>query len=183
MLSSATYPSLQASYTKSNGNNKKSIPSLPDVRNIEKYSFIIHVDSFRDSYRSFANIPETFRDVPETFQEIPETFQDVPESFTDIPVTFQDVPETFQDVPETFRDDNKTFRDDNKNNKFIEEINKFAKIIHDDFQIIVEIVDESYTSKHAVEKMVEVGRKKQFRRDKNNLNKFAASVILSEFLG
>jgi len=131
MLSSATYPSLQASYTKSNGNNKKSIPSLPDVRNIEKYSFIIHVDSFRDSYRSFANIPETFRDVPETFQEIPETFQDVPESFTDIPVTFQDVPETFQDVPETFRDDNKTFRDDNKtfrdNNKSTNCVNNVLK--------------------------------------------------------
>lgn len=43
-------------------------------------------------------------------------------------------------------------------------------------------IDERYTSKLAVQSMVQSGKKKKERRDKNNIDKIAASILLENYL-
>jgi len=121
MLSTATYPSLQASYTNSKRDNKKSIPSLPGFLNIEKYSFVIHIDSSRDSYRSSVNISGNFHDISKNFHDISKIFHNVYE-------TFHDNSRTFHDISKTFHDDNRTFHDDNKTIYIINKIRKNERV-------------------------------------------------------
>ncbi|MCX6155860.1 MAG: Holliday junction resolvase RuvX [Candidatus Kapabacteria bacterium] len=73
-------------------------------------------------------------------------------------------------------------RNDEKNQKLIDEIYIFAEKVKENLMLPVEIVDEAFSSKLAVRAMIDSGRKKHFRRNKDNLNKFAAAVILEEFL-
>lgn len=72
---------------------------------------------------------------------------------------------------------------ENKNNKdIVEEINIFVEKLKENPSIEVFIVDESFSSIKAVEKMVEVGKKKKFRAKKGNIDSFAAAIILEEYL-
>lgn len=48
--------------------------------------------------------------------------------------------------------------------------------------IPIETVDETYTSKMAVQTMIEAGYKKAFRRKKGNIDKISAALMLQEYL-
>lgn len=58
-------------------------------------------------------------------------------------------------------------------------INRFKKIFP---QIPIVKVDERYTSKLAVESMVQSGMKKKDRQNKNLVDEIAATIMLQEFL-
>jgi putative Holliday junction resolvase len=58
-------------------------------------------------------------------------------------------------------------------------IQKFKK----DFPLKkIEMVDERYTSKLAVQAMIEMGMKKKDRRVKGNIDQIAAAIMLQEYL-
>ncbi len=48
--------------------------------------------------------------------------------------------------------------------------------------IPIKTVDERYSSKNAVRAMVEMGMKKNDRRDKKNIDRVAATMLLQEYL-
>ena len=48
--------------------------------------------------------------------------------------------------------------------------------------IPIQTVDERYSSKLAVRAMVDMGMKKKDRREKGNIDQFAATMLLQEFL-
>lgn len=48
--------------------------------------------------------------------------------------------------------------------------------------IPIQTVDERYSSKNAVRAMVEMGMKKQDRRDKKTIDRVAATMLLQEYL-
>lgn len=58
-------------------------------------------------------------------------------------------------------------------------INRFVKIFP---SVPIIKVDERYTSKMAVQSMVQSGRKKKDRRDKNLVDEIAATIMLQEYL-
>jgi putative holliday junction resolvase len=58
-------------------------------------------------------------------------------------------------------------------------INRFVKVFPD---IPIEKVDERYTSKMAVQSMVESGMKKKKRQDKKMVDEIAATIMLQEYL-
>lgn len=68
------------------------------------------------------------------------------------------------------------------NSSLVDEIIEFAKSLHEVTKINFEFQDESYSSKMAVERMIEGGKKKKFRREKSNTDMYAAAVILEEYL-
>jgi len=49
-------------------------------------------------------------------------------------------------------------------------------------QIPIQTVDERYSSKNAVRAMVEMGMKKNDRRDKKTIDRVAATMLLQEYL-
>lgn len=49
-------------------------------------------------------------------------------------------------------------------------------------EIPVETVDERFTSQMAVRSMVDSGAKKKARRDKSNIDKISAAIILQDYL-
>ncbi|HEY2726358.1 MAG TPA: Holliday junction resolvase RuvX [Parafilimonas sp.] len=58
-------------------------------------------------------------------------------------------------------------------------IQKFKK----DFPLMkIETVDERYTSKLAVQAMIEMGMKKKDRQKKENIDQIAAAIMLQEYL-
>lgn len=59
---------------------------------------------------------------------------------------------------------------------------KLEKRIKSTLNIPIFFQDESFTSKRAVQTMVEVGKKKKDRRVKENVDAFAAATILKDFL-
>jgi putative holliday junction resolvase len=58
-------------------------------------------------------------------------------------------------------------------------INRFVKVFPN---IPIEKVDERYTSKMAVQSMVESGMKKKKRQDKKMVDEIAAIIMLQEYL-
>jgi len=63
------------------------------------------------------------------------------------------------------------------------EIKTFAENLGKRFpKIIISFWDERYTSKRAVQSMVEAGFKKKQRREKGNIDKIAATIILQDYL-
>jgi putative Holliday junction resolvase len=62
-------------------------------------------------------------------------------------------------------------------------VNVFQKKLQKEFPSIpVEKVDERFTSKMAVQAMVEMGMKKKDRRNKKNVDEIAATIMLQEYL-
>jgi putative holliday junction resolvase len=59
-------------------------------------------------------------------------------------------------------------------------IEKFKELFPDK---IFELRDEAFTSKLAMQAMVNAGVKKKQRREKGNLDKLSATIILQEYLG
>lgn len=58
-------------------------------------------------------------------------------------------------------------------------INRFVKVFP---TIPIEKVDERYTSKMAVQSMIESGMKKKKRQDKKMVDEIAATIMLQEYL-
>ena len=58
-------------------------------------------------------------------------------------------------------------------------VNRLTKIFPG---IIIDIIDERYTSKLAVRAMVDGGMKKKDRRDKTNIDKLSATILLQDYL-
>ena len=58
-------------------------------------------------------------------------------------------------------------------------INRLKKKFPD---IIIDSLDERYTSKLAVRAMIDGGMKKKDRRDKGNIDKVSATILLQEYL-
>lgn len=73
-------------------------------------------------------------------------------------------------------------RNDNKNDKLIAEIEKFAALLSEKTGLNIIKIDEAFSSKRAVETMIETGKKKKYRATKGNIDKIAAAVILRDFL-
>jgi putative Holliday junction resolvase len=62
-------------------------------------------------------------------------------------------------------------------------VNQFIKKLQREFPSIpVKKVDERYTSKMAVQAMLQMGMKKKDRRDKKNTDEIAATIMLQEYL-
>ena len=62
-------------------------------------------------------------------------------------------------------------------------VSAFQKKLQKEFPSIpVEKVDERFTSKMAVQAMIEMGMKKKDRRNKKNVDEIAATIMLQEYL-
>lgn len=62
-------------------------------------------------------------------------------------------------------------------------VNQFIQKFKKEFPSMkIEKVDERYTSKLAVQAMVEMGMKKKDRRKKENIDQIAAAIMLQEYL-
>ncbi len=62
-------------------------------------------------------------------------------------------------------------------------VHQFIKKFKKDFPLMkTETVDERYTSKLAVQAMVEMGMKKKDRQKKENIDQIAAAIMLQEYL-
>jgi putative Holliday junction resolvase len=62
-------------------------------------------------------------------------------------------------------------------------VHQFIKKFKKDFPLMkIETVDERYTSKLAVQAMVEMGMKKKDRQKKENIDQIAAAIMLQEYL-
>ena len=62
-------------------------------------------------------------------------------------------------------------------------VNQFIQKFKKDFPLMkLEKIDERYTSKMAVQSMIEMGMKKKERRKKENIDQIAAAIMLQEYL-
>jgi len=76
------------------------------------------------------------------------------------------------------------YRADGSLPDFAREIKKLAHWIEKKFpQIRIEYIDERYTSKQAVEALIQAGVKKSRRRQKEMIDQMAAAIMLQEYLG
>jgi putative Holliday junction resolvase len=72
---------------------------------------------------------------------------------------------------------------DNTDADIVPEIKNLAKKIAKKFpKINIEFYDERYTSKRAMQSMIQAGIKKKDRRKKGNIDKIAATIILQDYL-
>lgn len=63
------------------------------------------------------------------------------------------------------------------------DVRKFADVLKSNFpEIPVHFYDERFTSKMALQSMIDAGTKKKDRREKGNLDKISAVIILQSFL-
>lgn len=74
------------------------------------------------------------------------------------------------------------YKYDGEVSDFMEEINLFIDNLSNKFDVEVVKHDENYTSKIAVETMVNIGKKKKFRRQKGNTDSISAAVLLTDYL-
>ncbi len=62
-------------------------------------------------------------------------------------------------------------------------VHQFIKKFKKNFPLMkIETVDERYTSKLAVQSMIEMGMKKKDRQKKGNIDQIAAAIMLQEYL-
>lgn len=62
-------------------------------------------------------------------------------------------------------------------------VHQFIQKFKKDFPLMkIEKVDERYTSKMAVQSMIDMGMKKKDRRKKENVDQIAAAIMLQEYL-
>jgi putative Holliday junction resolvase len=74
------------------------------------------------------------------------------------------------------------FTKDGKKTEFIHEIEKFIQLLKSSFNLTVYTIDESFSSKKANQVMLEINKKRNKRKQKGNIDKIAAALILQEFL-
>jgi putative Holliday junction resolvase len=64
------------------------------------------------------------------------------------------------------------------------EVRAFSEVLKVNFpEIPIHFYDERFTSKMALQSMIDSGTKKKDRREKGNLDKISAVIILQSFLG
>ena len=69
----------------------------------------------------------------------------------------------------------------NNNSDLIKKIHEFENFLTaQNYKCI--FVDESFTSKRAMEQMIASGKKKKYRKEKSNLDSIAAAIILTDYL-
>lgn len=73
-------------------------------------------------------------------------------------------------------------RNDGKESFFLKELDIFIENLKEKANLEVLIFDESYSSKRAVETMLQIGMKKKNRAKKGNIDKISAAIILRDFL-
>ena len=62
-------------------------------------------------------------------------------------------------------------------------VSRFVKILKKNFPSIpVQIYDERYTSKIAKKAILDAGKNKKYRKEKSNVDKISASLILQSYL-
>lgn len=70
-----------------------------------------------------------------------------------------------------------------QNKDLVDEIKEISILLKEvNSEIKVYIQDESYSSQKALNKMIEAGKNKNFRKKKENMDSFAAAIILEDFL-
>ena len=74
------------------------------------------------------------------------------------------------------------YRSDETKTQLIREIENFMENLRKSTGLRIIPFDESFSSRRAVDTMVEIGKKKKFRREKSNTDMIAAAVILRDFL-
>lgn len=74
------------------------------------------------------------------------------------------------------------WRLDNKNTEVIDKINEFIKELQNITALEIIPRDESFTTKRAIETLVNIGKKKKKRSEKGMHDKIAAAILLREFL-
>jgi putative Holliday junction resolvase len=63
------------------------------------------------------------------------------------------------------------------------DVRRFAKVLEKEFPAIkLHFYDERFTSKMAMQTLVNAGKNKKFRRDKSNIDKVSASIILRDWM-
>lgn len=73
--------------------------------------------------------------------------------------------------------------EDGQENELMHAVHALLKALHKSYpQITCHLEDESFSSREALELMIKWGVKKKDRREKANLDKFAAAIILERFL-
>lgn len=73
-------------------------------------------------------------------------------------------------------------KENEQNKDIVSEIMNIKSEIEKITGIELKIQDETYTSKNAINRMLEVGKSKKFRKQKANIDSFAAAIILEEYL-
>jgi putative Holliday junction resolvase len=68
------------------------------------------------------------------------------------------------------------------NKELLEKIDNFQSKLKSISNSNVVFWDESFSSKNAFKKMIESGKKKNFRKEKGNLDAFAAAEILTDYI-
>lgn len=68
------------------------------------------------------------------------------------------------------------------NEDLIDLINKFKQELEEKSGLSVEYWDESFSSSNAFKKILESRKSKKFRRNKENIDSFAAAEILTDYL-
>jgi putative Holliday junction resolvase len=74
------------------------------------------------------------------------------------------------------------YRNDDKNRDFIEEIKNFIEKLKEITGLDVYEQDEAFSSRDALDTMINIGYGKKKRREKSNKDKIAAAIILKHFL-
>jgi putative holliday junction resolvase len=74
------------------------------------------------------------------------------------------------------------WRLDNKETDVIEKINEFITELKNITGLEIITRDESFTTKRAVETLINIGKKKKKRSEKGMHDKIAAAIILNDFL-
>ena len=69
-----------------------------------------------------------------------------------------------------------------ENPDFFKNLTEFVNQIEKEIKLPIIFFDEAYSSKRGIEAMIDSGKKKKYRQKKENLDKFAAAVILKSFL-
>ncbi len=69
-----------------------------------------------------------------------------------------------------------------KSTEIINECKELIKDLRTKSELPVFEQDESFSSKEAVSTMINIGRKRKYRREKGNIDSIAASIILRDFL-
>lgn len=73
-------------------------------------------------------------------------------------------------------------KENNEKTKLTEKIEKFKNKLEQEFQILVEFIDERYSSAIASERILQSVKSKKKRRNKGLIDQNAAAVFLQDFL-
>lgn len=108
-----------------------------------------------------------------------------------IPIaTFVNNPKLFKNIENIFKEYSVTkvviglpYREDGSESVLSEEIHEFARKVEDKFPVQVVFIDERYSSRIAEQQILESVKSRKKRRDKGLVDRNAAAVILTDFLG